>query len=135
MLLALSLLILVLAISIYDWRTQLIPAWVTLPLLAVGMMVNFPGAMETWLACGILLISWRFGWIGGGDAKLWMALLWAVPISLAPQAVLAAFASKVITSLLQIAWRKWKKQPVFGVRSPAAWRAIPFALWLVLVLS
>jgi Flp pilus assembly protein protease CpaA len=132
MFISLSLILLVVAVSLYDWKTQLIPAWITLPILGAGLIAHLPGALETWLTCSVLLISWRFGWIGGGDAKLWMALLWAVSPSLAPQAVLAAFAAKVITSLLQMAWRKWKKQPVFGVRSPAAWRALPFAVWLLL---
>jgi Flp pilus assembly protein protease CpaA len=131
MLLAISLLILVLAVSVYDWRTQQIPAWVTLPLLGVGILAHFPGVVEVWLACGILLISWRFGWIGGGDVKLWMALLWIVPASLSIPAILVAFASKVATALVQIAWRKWRRKTVFGIRSPAAWRAIPFALWLL----
>jgi len=36
------------------------------------------------------------------------------------------------TASLQMAWRKLKDQPLIGIRSPGAWRALPFAVWLLL---
>jgi len=40
--------------------------------------------------------------------------------------------SFLTTASLQIVWRKLKNQPLIGIRSPGAWRALPFAAWLLL---
>ena len=142
----LALLILVILLVVYDCRSGRVPNWVTLPLLLVGLLVNFLPALggwrvelvETWqvelveilIACTLLFAAWRMGWMGSGDAKLWMALLWLTPVDMARSSLLVMFACLAVTGLAQIAWRKLKKQPAFGVRSAGAWRAVPFALWL-----
>ena len=48
------LLIHLLAVSLYDLRTHRIPNWCTLPLIIAGMIANFPGHMNLWLACFLL---------------------------------------------------------------------------------
>jgi Flp pilus assembly protein protease CpaA len=118
-------------VALYDQRTKRIPNWVSLPLLAAGMLAHFPGRIETWLSCVLLFLGWRFGGIGAGDAKLLMALLWVVPGKQADAAAYVMWISYFITSLAEIFWRKVTGKKVFGVRSPAAWRAIPFGLWLL----
>jgi len=144
--LKLALLTLVILLAIYDRRRGRVPNWVTLPLLLVGLLANLTRALtthwvdlvetrwielaETLVACALLFAAWRMGWMGGGDAKLWLALLWLTPVELARSSVLVMFACLAATGLAQIAWRKLKKQPAFGVRSAGAWRAVPFALWL-----
>jgi Flp pilus assembly protein protease CpaA len=72
----------VLAISLYDLRTRRIPNWYTLPLILAGMIAHFPGSLELWLASLALLSAWASHWVGAGDTKLWIALLWALPIEL-----------------------------------------------------
>jgi len=136
------LLVLVLLVSLHDRRTGRIPNWVTLPLLGIGLLRSIRchwvglGPLETWLACLLLLAAWRASWLGGGDAKLWMALLWLAPATLAQPAVLIMFGTFVLTALAQLLWRKFqpsdrgKKTPLTGVKSPSAWRAIPYAIWL-----
>jgi Flp pilus assembly protein protease CpaA len=123
----------VLAISLYDLRTRRIPNWYTLPLILAGMIAHFPGHLDVWLASFALLSAWASGWMGAGDAKLWMALLWALPVESSPQVLLIIFASFLLTGLAQILWRTVRRQPVNGTKSPAAWRTIPFLLmfWYV----
>jgi Flp pilus assembly protein protease CpaA len=118
-------------LALYDLRTQRVPNWVTLPLLLTGLVLHFPGAPETWLGCLLLFSAWRFGGLGGGDAKLWMALLWLVPRNLAGRATLAMAAALLLTASAQALWRKLRGRPMWGVRGPGAWRVLPFGLWLL----
>jgi Flp pilus assembly protein protease CpaA len=129
MLLPILLLALAVVVSLYDLKKGKVPNWVTLPLLAVGIVAHFPGAASTWMICLILFTAWHAGWIAAGDAKLWMALVWLLPGS----TPLMIFATFFATSLLQLILRKLKCQPLTGIRSPGAWRAIPFLLWSLYV--
>lgn len=124
------LLVLTLALSIYDLSTRRVPNWVTFPLLLTGMFIHAPGTLETWLGTAILFAFWQFETLGGGDAKLWMALLWLAPPILAHTAFFVLFGSMLLTALAQLLWRKLRRQPVTGVKTPGAWRVIPFAIWL-----
>ena len=127
------LLVYLLAVSLYDLRTHRIPNWCTLPLIITGMIAHFPGHMDLWLACFLLFSSWASGWMGSGDAKLWMAILWALPDSNIPSLILLVFVSFLVTGTVQMIWRFIRKQPASGIKTPAAWRTIPFLLmfWYV----
>ena len=125
------LLILALCLTAYDARTQRVPNGVTLPLLSAGLVLHFPGVPVTWLACLLLFLAWNYGALGGGDAKLWMALLWLVPLERMQAAVLVMAAVFLLTASTQVLWRIARGCPALGVRSPGVWRAIPFTLWLV----
>ena len=122
------LLIYVLAISLYDLRTQRIPNWYTLPLIVSGLIVHFPGHLDLWFASLVLLSAWASHWMGAGDVKLWMALLWALPTGIGSNILLFMFGTFIITGLVQILWRIIKRQPVNGLLTPGAWRTIPFVL-------
>ncbi len=124
------LLALVILLSLHDLHHARVPNWMTLPLMGSGLLWNFPGALETWLACLLLFAAWRAGWLGGGDAKLWMALLWLAPAAQAQTAVLVMSGIFVLTALVQLLWRKFQKMPLTGHKSPGAWRTIPYAIWL-----
>ena len=119
-------------VAIYDLRRRRIPNSITLTLLLGGIVAHFPGSFETWLGCALLFVTWRLGGMGGGDAKWWMGLLWLVPPALAGKAVSMMVVSFLTTASLQMTWRKLKDQPLIGIRSPGAWRALPFAVWLLL---
>ncbi len=123
----------VLAISLYDLRTRRIPNWYTLPLLIVGLIAHLPGCFDLWLACLTLLLAWASGWMSAGDAKLWLAVLWALPSESSTQALPIMFITFFLTSLLQIIWRWNRKQSTANSPTPAAWRTIPFviACWYV----
>jgi len=123
----------VLAISLYDLRTRRIPNWYTFPVLLAGFIAHFPGQMEIWFACLALVFAWVGGYMGAGDAKLWLALLWALPVEYTLNAVPLMFLALLLTSLSQFLWRVIRKQPLVEQKTPAAWRTIPFLLmfWYV----
>ena len=127
------LLIYALAISLYDLRTRRVPNWYTLPLIAAGITSHFPGHLDLWLASFALLSAWASDLMGAGDAKLWMALLWALPVDATSQSLPFMFISFFITSLAQTLWRMARKQSPTNSLTPAAWRTIPFILmcWYV----
>lgn len=119
-----------LAISLYDLRTRRIPNWYTLPLLAAGVIAHFPERPEVWLASFALMYAWAGGWMGAGDVKLWIALLWALPVEQSSHSLLFMFISFLVTGAAQIIWRVIRKQAMTHVKSPAAWRTLPFLLML-----
>ena len=123
----------ILLISLYDMRTHRIPNWCTLPVILAGMIAHFPGILDTWLICLLLVSAWSGGWMGAGDVKLWMAVLWAFPDSNLPSLLLLVFLSFLLTGIAQLIWRSIRRQPVRGIQTPAAWRTIPFLLmvWYV----
>ncbi len=125
--LTIPLLALTIAVSLYDLRRGRVPNGVTLPLLIAGILAHFPGTLDTWLLSLVLYTAWQAGGMSAGDAKLWLALVWLLPGG-TPQMFFITF---FITGLLQILLRKFKRQPLTGVRSPGAWRAIPFILWSI----
>ena len=124
--LLLALLLLSLFVSLYDFRYARIPNWVTIPLFIVGLIVNSPHPLGIYALLFIFWIVWKLGWMGGGDAKLWMGLivslpsgyqmLWIIP--------LVFFA----TGTLQLLWRKIRGRTLTGVRSPGAWRTLVYML-------
>jgi Flp pilus assembly protein protease CpaA len=122
------LLLYLLAVSVYDWRTRRIPNWCTLPVIVAGMIAHLPGSFDLWLACFLLVSAWAGGRMGAGDAKLWMAVLWALPNSNILSLILLIFISLLLTGLAQMLWRILRSQPASGIKSPAAWRVIPFLL-------
>ena len=127
------LLILTGAIALYDGRTRRVPNPVTLPLLAAGLALHFPGSPALWAGTLVLFAAWHGGGLGGGDAKLWMALLWLAPPEAGSGPALVMGLVLIGTALAQLAWRALRGRRVLGVRSPGAWRAIPFAVWLLFI--
>jgi Flp pilus assembly protein protease CpaA len=123
---------LVTGISVYDHHKRHVPNSVTLTLLFGGMLAYFPGEVATWLGCALLFVTWRLGGMGGGDAKLWMGVLWLVPPHQASIGVSVMLVSFLMTAILQMGWRKFNGHPLTGVQSPGAWRVIPFAAWFLL---
>ena len=98
--------------SLYDLRFRRVPNWITFPLLAAGLLANFPGTTLLWGAT-VFLVALGFtkqstvhsllspittllrlpaspGYVVGmGDVKLWLACLWAVPQDLSLEALVA----------------------------------------------
>lgn len=122
-----------LAVARYDLRSRRIPNWCTVPLILAGMIAHFPGSFNLWLICFLLVSFWSSGWMGAGDVKLWMAVLWALPETNIPSLILLVFLSFLITGVTQMLWRWIRKSPASGIKTPAAWRTIPFLLmvWYV----
>lgn len=123
----------VLTVSLFDLRTRRIPNWCTIPLIVTGFAVHFPGNAELWLATFFLFTAWVNHAMGAGDAKLWIGLLWALPVDFSSQTFLALCIVFLGTALCQIVWRLARHQRAVDILSPAAWRTIPFVLlvWYV----
>jgi Flp pilus assembly protein protease CpaA len=123
----------IIAVSLYDLRTHRIPNWCTLPLVIAGMLAHFPGHIDLWLVCFLLVSAWVSGWMGAGDAKLWMAILWALPNTNIPSLTLLVSTSFLLSGIAQILWRFIRRQTISGIKAPAAWRVIPFLVmvWYV----
>jgi Flp pilus assembly protein protease CpaA len=121
-------LLIAIAVSLYDLHTHCIPNWATLPLLVTGLFLHWPGSVELWLVTWILLFAWAREWMGAGDVKLWLVLLWLLPKEFSSHVLLFVFASFFVTALLQILGRRLRRQPLTKTASPAAWRTIPFLL-------
>jgi len=115
----------------FDFKHHRIPNAVTLPLLLGFLLAHWSGTPEAWLGCILLFAGWQMRWMGGGDAKLWMALLWAAPQGYGTVALWVMAAAFLLTGLGQIVWRRARNQPLTGVQSPGAWRTIPYLAWLV----
>jgi leader peptidase (prepilin peptidase) / N-methyltransferase len=122
------LLIYLLVVSLYDLRTRRIPNWCTIPLVIAGLIAHFPGSLDLWLACFLLVSAWANSWMGAGDVKLWMAILWALPETNIPSFIPLVFVSFLFTGIAQMLWRLIHKQTASGIKTPAAWRTIPFLL-------
>ena len=125
----LVLLLCTLAFSLYDLRTGKVLNWATLPLLAAGILAHFPGTFTVWIASLFVFTAWHYRQMGGGDAKLWMALFWAIPPEQSTDILFVLFASLLGTALLQLLFRVLTHRSLSGQRSPAAWHTIPFILW------
>ena len=125
-----SLLMLTILVSIYDFRHTRIPNWVTMPLFITGFMLNSPHPFALYILLLSFWITWKLGWMGAGDAKLWMGLVVSVPP--AYQLLWAIPFIFFVTGALQITQRKIKGKALFGVRSPGAWRT---SLYLLVILT
>ncbi len=72
-------------------------------------------------------------WMGMGDVKLWLALLWAVPNEYGSSTLMAGGLAWILSGATQLLWRRVQKRKVFGVAAPGAWTAAP-ALAILLVI-
>jgi Flp pilus assembly protein protease CpaA len=122
------LLIYILAISLYDLRFRRIPNWLTIPIIVAGLILRFPGHIDLWLASFVLFSAWANHWMGAGDVKLWLALLWILPVEYSSHSFLIMCIAFFATGLIQTFWRFIRRQSLMNVSSAAAWRTIPFIL-------
>ena len=117
---------LVILISLYDLKYRKIPNWVTWPLMLLGLSVSFPGNPIIWIASSFIFSAWKSGFMGGGDAKLWIGLLWCLS-SFGDNVVIWMFIALMLTGVIQIAVRALsQKRLAVGVKTAGAWRAVVF---------
>ena len=117
---------LVILISLYDLKYRQIPNWITLPLMLLGLYVSFPGSPLIWVASSFVFSAWKFGFMGGGDAKLWIGLLWCLS-SFGDGMVILMFVAWMLTGVAQMLVRALsQKRSVIGFKAAGAWRAVVF---------
>jgi leader peptidase (prepilin peptidase)/N-methyltransferase len=117
---------LIILISLYDLKYRKIPNWITLPLLLLGLSANLPGNPLLWVASAFVFSAWKFGLMGGGDAKLWMGLLWCLS-SFGEHIVVWMFVALLVTGCAQLTVRTLlQKRVTVGFKTPGAWRTVVF---------
>jgi Flp pilus assembly protein protease CpaA len=117
---------LVILISLYDLKYRKVPNWITLPLILLGLYVSVPGDPILWIASCFLFSAWKFGFMGGGDAKLWIGLLWCLS-SFEDSVIVLMFAALMLTGAAQILVRALsQKRMATGFKTAGAWRAVVF---------
>jgi Flp pilus assembly protein protease CpaA len=117
---------LVILISLYDLKYRKIPNWFTLPLILLGLYVNFPGNPIIRIASSFMFSAWKSGFMGGGDAKLWIGLLWCLS-SFGEGMVILMFVALMLTGVAQIAVRALsQKRIAIGFKTAGAWRTVVF---------
>jgi prepilin peptidase CpaA len=126
-----ALVLLCLFVTLYDFRFRRVPNWITLPLMLIGFVASFTGAPALWFGSLLLLTAWGSGWMGGGDVKLWVGLLWCTFSLCGDVVILAMFITLIFTGMAQILARVLgKKKAVVGLKLPGAWRSLPFLIFL-----
>ena len=95
--LRLTVLALAVPAAVWDWCERRIPNFLSLPALAVGLVVFVRiGFTDTLLVLLVLFAAWTWSWIGGGDAKLLMAVALAFgPLPVVVALVLAGLAALI----------------------------------------
>jgi Flp pilus assembly protein protease CpaA len=117
---------LVLVLSLYDLKCRRIPNLVTLPLILWGFHVSFPGNPVLWISSAMIFSAWKSGFLGGGDAKLWIGLTWCL-YSFSQNAVVLMFVALMVTAIAQILVRLlFTKKLSMGFRTAGSWRAVVF---------
>lgn len=114
-------------VSLYDLKYRKVPNWISLPLMLIGLIVGFPGNPALWMGSIFIFQAWMLGLIGGGDAKLWMGLLWCLFSCVGESILLVMSISLMLTGLAQILVRAIAKKKIkTGIKTPGAWRTIVF---------
>jgi len=126
----LALLLTSLWVSLYDFRYARIPNWITLSLISIGVIVNSPHSLSVYVFIFAFWLAWRLGWMGAGDAKLWIGLILSLPLTSQRLWIIPlVFFS---TGILQLLWRKIRGSTLTGIHTPGAWRTF-FYLSAILI--
>jgi Flp pilus assembly protein protease CpaA len=104
-------------VAAWDWRTGLIPNWLTLPVAAaVGALRLYQGHWYLLVIWALLYLVWRINFMGGGDAKLLMGLFALFPTEQFAL-LLAGLALTVMIPTIVI--KHWGKRPLRLVQGVA----------------
>jgi len=123
----LFLFLIIIVVSLYDMQFRKVPNWIGIPLMLVGVIVCFPGNPILWMGSAFIFQAWKLGVIGGGDAKLWIGLLWCLFSFTGEGILLVMFMTLMLTGLAQILVRALSASKLqTGIKAPGAWRTVVF---------
>ena len=123
----LFLFLIIIVVSLYDMKFRKVPNWIGIPLMLVGVIVCFPGNPILWMGSAFIFQAWKLGVIGGGDAKLWIGLLWCLFSFTGEGILLVMFMTLMLTGLAQILVRALSTRKLqTGTKAPGAWRTVVF---------
>ena len=104
-------------VAVWDWRTGLIPNWMTLPVAAgAGGVQVYLGRWYVILIWILLFLIWRVHIIGGGDAKFLMGLFALFPTQ---QFALLFGVVVLVVSIPLMLLKHWSGEPLGMLRSIA----------------
>ena len=119
--------LIVILVSLYDLRFHKVPNWISLSLILFGIFFHFPGNPILWVGSAFIFQAWKLGVIGGGDAKLWIGLLWCLFSFTGEEILLVMFITLLLTGLAQILVRALIARKLqTGIKAPGAWRTVAF---------
>jgi Flp pilus assembly protein protease CpaA len=123
-----SLLLMTIFVALYDLKYRIVSNWVTLPLILLGIsLVGYRGSPALWIGSIFIFQVWKVGIIGGGDAKLWIGLLWCLFPFAGETTLLVMCISLLATGLVQLVVRTMiQKKIETGIKTPGAWRTVVF---------
>ena len=116
-----ALVLLALTASWLDISARRLPNWLTLVTLAAGIAVTIVAAGASALGSNLAhavmallvgMILFRFGVIGGGDAKFYAAVAAWFGLSGAPGLLLAVSLSGLVIFLVWFIWRRATGKPI-----------------------
>ena len=117
----------IIVVSLYDLKYHKVPNWISLPLMLVGFLLGFPGSPVLWMGSIFIFQAWMLGLIGGGDAKLWVGLLWCLFSFAGDKIILVMSISLMATGLVQLIVRAMVNKSIeTGIKTPGAWRTLVF---------
>jgi Flp pilus assembly protein protease CpaA len=121
----------VVLVSLYDLKFRRVPNWVSLPLMLAGIIACFPGTPTLWIGSAFIFQAWKLGMIGGGDAKLWIGLLWCLFPFAEERILLMMSISLLATGLAQMIVRSLSARMLrIGIKTPGVWRTVVFMGYL-----
>src|SRR3546814_1971694 len=118
-----ALILLALIASWLDISARRLPNWLTLLTLAAGIAVTIFDAgfsalgshlAHTIIALLVGMILFRFGVIGGGDAKFYAAVASWFALSGAPGLLLAVSLSGLVIFFVWFVWRRATGKPIWA---------------------
>jgi len=117
----------IILVSLYDLKYHKVTNWISLPLMLIGLIIGFPGNPILWIGSIFTFQAWKLGIIGGGDAKLWIGLLWCLFSFVGERILLFMSISLMVTGLAQMLVRTLTKKKIeTGIKMAGAWRAVVF---------
>jgi Flp pilus assembly protein protease CpaA len=117
----------VILVSFYDLKYREVPNSISFPLMLIGFFFGFPGEPALWLGSIFIFQAWKLGLLGGGDAKLWMGLMWCLFPFAGDGILLVMSISLLMTGLAQILVRALTKKRIeTGIKTAGAWRTVVF---------
>jgi len=119
MILAILTILFLLAVSIIDYKSHLIPNKLTIPVLIAGLVlaavngVFVTHILAALLGFGLLLIPFILGWVGGGDVKFLAALGALAGFEVLVYSVLYGLVIGGLVSVVRL-YRRGKMRGVFS---------------------
>jgi prepilin peptidase CpaA len=123
--------------AVRDVATRMVPNWVSLAILAAGIVLQaVTGDLAVALGLGLLVffgaaVMWRFGWLGGADVKLLGAAAVAVPCGSVMQLLVLVSLTGGVLAVFYLALSLILRRPRPGPRNSFLQRLMKAEAWRI----